>query len=79
MGGEGIERISDLIQTIDGGYALAGTTWSYGVGEGDFWLVKLDRSITSSPTHDDPLERFLLFLIIIAVLFVTVLYLQKNR
>jgi hypothetical protein len=31
-----------LVQTADGGYALAGYTESYGTGGSDFWLVKTD-------------------------------------
>jgi hypothetical protein len=33
-----------LVQTNDGGYALAGATYSYGLGSDDFWLVKTDSS-----------------------------------
>ena len=43
-GGIGTEGARSLVQTSDGGYALAGTTIPYGSGSGDFWLVKTDAS-----------------------------------
>jgi hypothetical protein len=43
-GGTSNEWAYDLVQTSDGGYALAGYTMSFGVGSGDFWLVKTDAS-----------------------------------
>jgi hypothetical protein len=42
-GGTADDFGESLIQTGDGGYAIAGRTWSYGNGEGDFWLVKTDK------------------------------------
>jgi len=42
-GGSGWDCASSLIQTTDGGYAVAGWTGSKGAGEADFWVIKLDN------------------------------------
>jgi len=41
-GGTGNESGFNVITTVDGGYAVVGVTSSYGAGEEDIWLVKLD-------------------------------------
>jgi predicted MPP superfamily phosphohydrolase len=43
-GGTNNDKASALVQTGDGGYTLAGYTRSYGAGNYDFWLVKVDAS-----------------------------------
>ncbi len=45
-GGSHRDEAYSLVQTSDGGYALAGYTGSFGTG-GDFWLVKTDASGTT--------------------------------
>ncbi len=42
FGGESYEFGSAIIQTTDGGYALAGSTSSYGTGTQDMWVIKTD-------------------------------------
>ena len=42
FGGIDDDWIHSLIQTDDGGYAVAGKTFSFGAGEGDYWIIKLD-------------------------------------
>ena len=42
IGGESDDWGNSLIQTSDGGYAVAGGTKSFGAGEKDVYLVKLD-------------------------------------
>jgi hypothetical protein len=41
-GGADWDSVESVIQTSDGGYALAGMTRSFGSGGYDFWLVKTD-------------------------------------
>ncbi|UCC33796.1 MAG: hypothetical protein JSW53_01985, partial [Candidatus Bathyarchaeota archaeon] len=43
-GGADPDVARSVVQTIDGGYALAGYTLSFGAGKNDFWLVKTDSS-----------------------------------
>ena len=43
-GGADWEGANSLVQTSDGGYAIAGYTESYGAGVSDFWLVKTDSA-----------------------------------
>lgn len=42
IGSTGNEGASSIVQTSDGGYAVAGYTFSYGAGFTDFFVVKLD-------------------------------------
>ena len=41
-GGSGGEGANSVQQTIDGGFIVAGTTSSFGVGLHDIWMLKLD-------------------------------------
>jgi predicted secreted protein len=43
-GGAGDDCARSIVQTSDGGYALAGYTYSFGAGGYDFWLVKTDSA-----------------------------------
>jgi hypothetical protein len=45
-GGASEDIAHSLTQTSDGGYAIAGITYSYGAGTDDFWLVKTDSAGT---------------------------------
>jgi hypothetical protein len=63
IGGENIYSGSSLIQTSDGGYAIAGTTTSFGAGEADVYVVKLDANgnlqwtkTIGGPSNDESLS-----------------------
>jgi len=44
FGGIEADVANSIIQTIEGGYALAGYTWSKGAGREDAWMIKLDEN-----------------------------------
>jgi hypothetical protein len=44
FGGGDNDNFASVQQTPDGGYIIAGDTWSKGAGCFDFWLVKIDSS-----------------------------------
>ena len=45
FGGSGEESFRNIVKTGDGGYLLSGHTFSYGSGDADSWLVKLDSDL----------------------------------
>ncbi|MGD0979223.1 MAG: hypothetical protein ABR962_08805 [Candidatus Bathyarchaeia archaeon] len=48
FGGEGTDQANAIIQTSDGGYAVAGWTDSFGAGSRDFYLIKTDANGNSN-------------------------------
>ena len=42
VGGSGNDYGRSIVKTFDGGYAIAGTTSSFGAGSDDFYLIKTD-------------------------------------
>ncbi len=42
-GGTGIDTARSIIQTTDGGYAVAGWTWNFGAASADFLILKLNQ------------------------------------
>jgi len=49
-GGYG-DRAYSIQQTSDGGYIVAGATWSFGAGDGDIWVLKLSSTRTIDWQH----------------------------
>jgi len=58
FGGGGDDWCESLIQTVDGGYVLAGYTDSYGAGESDMWIVKTNADGDSLWSRTFGGERF---------------------
>jgi hypothetical protein len=52
FGGNNADVSHCAVQTSDGGYALAGYTYSFGAGGGDFWLVKTGSELSAEPSEN---------------------------
>ncbi|MHA1966488.1 MAG: hypothetical protein ACW964_01675 [Candidatus Hodarchaeales archaeon] len=50
-GGEEKDWGESLVQTKDAGFVLIGTTYSFGAGESDYWLVKTDAEGITQWNH----------------------------
>ncbi|MBU0995589.1 MAG: right-handed parallel beta-helix repeat-containing protein [Proteobacteria bacterium] len=55
-GGKGNDQIHDMLQTSDGGFALAGESDSASSGNTDFWILKMNElgRITDGPVIQTP-------------------------
>ncbi|MFX0152089.1 MAG: hypothetical protein ACFFAJ_14975 [Candidatus Hodarchaeota archaeon] len=71
--GEGPDEAYALLQTADGGFALAGYTDSFGAGSYDMWLIKTDAKgkacILTAGKRTSGLE---IFSLLTTVLFLTI-------
>jgi hypothetical protein len=74
FGGTKADYAFSLVQTVDGGFALAGVTQSFGAGNGDFWLVKTDEN---GIAPEFP-SFFMLPLLATVILFVIILTKKKS-
>ncbi len=53
-GGIDEDKARVVIQTVDGGYVIAGQTWSFGAGDSDAWLCRLAPVGIPAPVDIDP-------------------------
>jgi hypothetical protein len=51
VGGTGVDKASKIIKTFDGGFAISGSTSSFGSGLDDMYIVKLDSGGTVLWNH----------------------------
>ncbi len=58
-GGSESDYACSVVQTSDGGFALAGSTYSFGSGFDDFWLIKIDSNgnLQWSQTYGTPISE----------------------
>ncbi len=54
-GGSDWDKAYSVQQTTDGGYIIAGYTWSYGPGCADFWLIRLGSEVSE---EDNTISKF---------------------
>jgi len=50
FGDSGDDRGYSVIETVDGSYTIAGNTQSYGAGDWDIWLIKIEAEAPTIPS-----------------------------
>jgi predicted secreted protein len=70
-GGSKHDAAFSVVQTSDGGYALAGTTTSFGSGSFDYYVVKTAGSASSSPSSNTQIILYVV-IAIVAILIASV-------
>ena len=81
-GGSNDDEAYSLVQTTDGGYALAGFTASYGAGSYDAFLVKTDSSGNSAMPQSSPFSipySTIVIVLIIVVPIIAVAVIARSR
>jgi len=59
-GGDSAEQCHSIVRTMDGCYALGGISCSFGSGDADFWLIKINEngdSLWSKTIGDSATDR----------------------
>ncbi len=80
FGGLNDDAAFSVIQTNDGGYALAGDTKSYGAGDWDFWLVKLSPVAESAvPLLGGLVIKVIVTLLVSGVIIVAAIVWKRER
>jgi len=77
-GGTSGDYAQALVQTSDGGYALAGRTTSYGAGDPDFWLVKTKADGTVQDWSPDLVLIALVAAVIVVVILLAVILMRRK-
>ena len=60
LGGQGMDQFTDVIEDIDGGFTVLGSTIAEGNNNQDFWLVRFNNQgeVLWSKTYGSPMNEF---------------------